>query len=66
MSESAMSFEPLYLCCDRCRTFQPTARGYNTAGVSYTLCDSCREGFDRTAAPERPRDPRDIALDWLF
>lgn len=54
------------LCCDRCRTDQPTARSYTTAGVCYTLCDPCREEFDRPATPEHPRDPRDTTLDWLF
>ncbi|RMS09346.1 hypothetical protein ALP73_101384 [Pseudomonas coronafaciens pv. garcae] len=58
--------KPLCLCCDRCGTQQPTARSYTTAGVGYTLCDPCREEFDRPATPVRPRDQRDISLDWLF
>jgi hypothetical protein len=37
-----------------------------TAGVCYTLCDPCREEFDRPATVDRPRKPSDIALDWLF
>ncbi|MBX6397083.1 hypothetical protein K4M03_02305, partial [Pseudomonas syringae pv. tomato] len=52
--------KPLCLCCDRCNRQQPTARSYTTAGVCYTLCDPCREEFDRPATPDRPRDQRDI------
>ena len=58
--------KPLCLCCDRCRMQQPTARSYTTAGVCYTLCDPCHEEFDRPATQDRPRDQRDISLDWLF
>lgn len=61
-----MSIKPLSLFCDRCSTQHPTAKIYTTAGVSYTLCNPCREELDRPATPERPRDQRDISLDWLF
>ena len=58
--------EPLYLCCDRCRKKQPTARSYTTAGVCCTLCEPCREELDRPATSDHPRDPRDVTLAWLF
>jgi hypothetical protein len=61
-----MSMEPLHLCCDRCRTNQPTARSRTIAGVCFTLCDPCQEEFERPATTDRPRDPRDITLAWLF
>ncbi|RMV83136.1 hypothetical protein ALP02_101206 [Pseudomonas coronafaciens pv. garcae] len=64
--EYSIPMKPLCLCCDRCSTQQPTARSYTTAGVCYTLCEPCREEFDRPATPDRPRDQRDISLDWLF
>lgn len=57
---------PLCLVCDRCRTSQPTATTYRTAGVHYVLCDPCREEFERPATADRPREQRDIDLDWLF
>jgi hypothetical protein len=56
----------MILRCDRCFTEQPTARTYSTAGVAYVLCDSCRQEVDRPATPDRPRDPRDVDLRWLF
>lgn len=56
----------LGLRCDRCSNQHPTAKSYTTAGVCYTLCDTCSEEFDRPATPDRPRDERDISLDWLF
>ncbi|KPY56092.1 hypothetical protein [Pseudomonas amygdali] len=62
----AIPMKPLCLCCDRCNRQQPTARSYTTAGVCYTLCEPCREEFDRPATPDRPRDQRDISLHWLF
>lgn len=61
-----MTMTPLCLRCDRCRTEQPTASSYTTAGVCYTLCEPCREEFDRPATADHPRDPRDVTLDWLF
>lgn len=61
-----MSIKPLSLRCDRCSNQNPTAKSYTTAGVLYTLCNSCREEFDRPATPNQPRDLRDIALEWLF
>ncbi|MBJ2286686.1 MULTISPECIES: hypothetical protein [Pseudomonas] len=61
-----MTMKPLFLCCDRCCKEQPTAKGYTTAGVSYTLCDTCREELDRPATADQPRNPSDITLDWLF
>ncbi len=61
-----MTIKPLHLRCDRCRTEQATARGYSTGGVHYTLCDPCNEEFRRPATPDRPRDPRDVDLTWLF
>lgn len=54
------------LRCDRCFTEQPTARSYSTAGVVYVLCEPCREEVDRPSTPERPRDPQDVSLTWLF
>lgn len=61
-----MAIKPLCLRGNRCGTDQPSARSYATAGVSYTLCDACRDEFDRPVTPDRPREQRDIALDWLF
>lgn len=64
--ERAPAPKQVCLSCDRCSTRHSTARSYSTAGVHYTLCDPCREEFDRPATPDRPRDPRDISPDWLF
>lgn len=61
-----MKMKPLFLCCDRCQTEQPTAKSYTTAGVCYTLCDPCREELKRPATADHPRNPSDINLDWLF
>lgn len=61
-----IAIKPLCLRCNRCGTDQPSARSYTTAGVSYILCDTCREEVDRPATPDRPREQRDITLDWLF
>ena len=64
--EAALKLTPLDLTCDRCGTLQPTARSYSAAGVRYTLCDPCREEFHRPETPDRPRDPRDVSLEWLL
>lgn len=63
---SMMTVKPIVLTCDRCSREQLTARSYKSAGVCYILCAPCREELERTSTPERPRDPRDTTLDWLF